>query len=242
MLKTQIKKGPRSNSPLIGDGFGRWIALLHQMLRQMDGHYLETGCSELNGSIRRRLGVVLTALTEQSLIRTISAFCEKRPPDVNHIRNNYSLRLCVFASLLLHLPTTQHVEFVATPALTPALSPRRGRILRRLLRQRQPSALRQFSPVNHPPAAPGHSTSDSSQRVHSLSPLPGGEGQGEGERHTNFVPAQNRGKGMIGKGIKSKPGEFSAPIPLPYIPLPCPLLSAVKTFSPRRLCPFAPLR
>jgi hypothetical protein len=54
-----------------------------------------------------------------------------------------------------------------------------------------------------------------------LFPLPGGEGQGEGERHTNFFPARNQGKGMNGKGIKTKSGEFCFPIPLPFIPLPC---------------------
>jgi len=45
------------------------------------------------------------------------------------------------------------VELVATPALTPALSPRRGRILRRVWRNRQPSVRQSFSPENHPPAA-----------------------------------------------------------------------------------------
>lgn len=81
------------------------------------------------------------------------------------------------------------LEFFATPALTPTLSPRRGRILRRVLRQRQPSVLRQYSPAKHQPAATGNSTSKSSPRVRSLSPLPGGEGQGEGERQTNFSPS-----------------------------------------------------
>ena len=80
----------------------------------------------------------------------------------------------------------RRVEFVATPALTSALSPRRGRILRRVLSQRQPPVLRQFSPANHPPAATDIATPELSQRVRLLSPLPGGEGQGEGERHTNF--------------------------------------------------------
>ena len=53
----------------------------------------------------------------------------------------------------------RRVEFVATPALTPALSPRRGRILRRVLSQRQPSVPLQFSPANHPPAVTGNSPS-----------------------------------------------------------------------------------
>ena len=75
------------------------------------------------------------------------------------------------------------VEFVAKPALIPALSPRRGRIPRRVLRQGLPSVLQQFSPANHRPAARGNSTSVSSQRVCSLSPLPAGD---EGERHSNF--------------------------------------------------------
>ena len=69
------------------------------------------------------------------------------------------------------------------------LSPRRGRILCRVLCHRQPSVLRAFFPANHQPAATGNSTSASFARVRSLFPLPGGEGQGEGERHTNLVPA-----------------------------------------------------
>ena len=57
------------------------------------------------------------------------------------------------------LLATRPVEFVATPALTPALSPRTGRILRRVLSQRQPAGRRQLSPANHPPAATGNSPS-----------------------------------------------------------------------------------
>ena len=72
------------------------------------------------------------------------------------------------------------------PALTPALSTTNGRILPRVLSRPKPSVLRQFSPSNHPPTATGNSTSELSQRVRSHSPLPGGEGQGEGEHHTNF--------------------------------------------------------
>jgi hypothetical protein len=115
--------------------------------------------------------------------------------------------------------------------LSPALFPRRGRILRRVSSQGQPSVLRQFSPANLPSAATSNSTPELPQRVRSLSPLhepparsrrreeavrlgiqrppprylggyrvqgfnarivssanslPGGEGMGEGERHTNF--------------------------------------------------------
>ncbi len=99
----------------------------------------------------------------------------------------------------------------------PRCSPKRGRILRHGLSQRQPSVLRQFSPVNHPPAATGNSTPESSQRARSLSPLPGGEGQGEGERHPKlglkFV------RGMIVRGMKSQPKECCLPIPLTIIPL-----------------------
>jgi len=124
------------------------------------------------------------------------------------------------------------LEFVATPALTPALSPRRGRILRRVLRQCQPSVLRQFFPANHQPAATGNPPSESSQRVRLLSPLPGGEGQGEGERHTNSVSKKRRARGqvrgMIVRGIKTQPEEFRFPIPLTFIPL---------TYSPFALSP-----
>ena len=115
----------------------------------------------------------------------------------------------------------RRVEFVATPALTPALSLRRGRILRRVLGIRAATVVRKFSPANHQPSATGNSTLEFSKRVRSLFPLPGGEGQGEGERHTNFFTARNQGKGMNGKGIKTKSGEFCFPIPVPFIPLPC---------------------
>jgi hypothetical protein len=119
------------------------------------------------------------------------------------------------------------LEFAATPALTPALSPRRGGILRRVLSQRQMSVLRQFSPANHPPAATGETTSESSQRVRLLSPLPGGEGQGEGERHTSLLSENEQVRGMIVRGMETKSEEFSFPIPLTIIPLTL------------RLCPFA---
>ena len=76
--------------------------------------------------------------------------------------------------------------FVATSALTPALSPRRGRILRRVLSHRKPSVIRKFYPANHQPAATNNSTSESFELVRLLFPLPGGEGQGEGERPPNF--------------------------------------------------------
>ena len=85
----------------------------------------------------------------------------------------------------LQLLAVRRVEFVATLALAPALSHRRGRILRCVSSHRKPSVLRKFSPANHQPAATGNSTSKSSARVHLPFPLPGGEGQGEGERHTN---------------------------------------------------------
>ena len=97
------------------------------------------------------------------------------------------------------------LEFVNTPALTPALSPRRGRILRRVLRQRQPSVLRQFSPANHQPAATGNSTLELSQRVRRLSPLHGGEGQGEGERLTNFSANYQVRRRKPGLAIHSAP-------------------------------------
>jgi len=76
--------------------------------------------------------------------------------------------------------------FVITPALTPALSPRKGRILRRVWRDRQPSFLQSFSLANNQRAATGNPTPKFSQRVRLPFPLPGGEGQGEGERKTNF--------------------------------------------------------
>jgi len=59
----------------------------------------------------------------------------------------------------IQLFSARRVDFVASPALTPARSPRRGRILRRVLSQRQPSVLRQFSPANHQSAATGNSPS-----------------------------------------------------------------------------------
>jgi hypothetical protein len=137
-------------------------------------------------------------------------------------------------SFLLTPEFLRRFEFVATSALTPALFPKRGRILRRGLSQRWPFVLRQFSPVNHPPAAIDNSTSEPSQRVRSLSPLPGGEGRGEGERHTNFTstnhPAGNQVRGMIVRGMKTQPEEYCFPIPLTSIPLTL------------RLCAFAPLR
>jgi len=115
------------------------------------------------------------------------------------------------------------IELVATPALTPALSPRRGGALRRVSSIRGPLVHRSFSPANRQPAATGNSTSEFSKRVRLLAPLPGEEGQGEGERHTNFIPARNQSKGMFGKGIKTELEKIYSAIPLPYIPLPSPL-------------------
>ncbi len=82
-------------------------------------------------------------------------------------------------------------EFVASPALTPALSPRRGGIVRRGLSHRNASVVRKFSPANHQLAATGHSTSELHERVHLPFPLPVGEGQGEGERHADFKRTSN---------------------------------------------------
>jgi hypothetical protein len=147
-----------------------------------------------------------------------------------------SLITPVFQSLAV-----QRGELAATPALTPALSPRRGRILRRVLSQCQPSVLRQSSPANHPPAATINSTSESSQRARSLSPLPGGEGQGEGERHTYLVssnqPARDQVRGMIVRGMRPKPEKFSFPIPLTIIPLTSPLRFQVPVRRNARLHP-----
>jgi hypothetical protein len=58
-------------------------------------------------------------------------------------------------------------EFVPTPALTPALSPRRGGILRRVLSHRQPSVLRPFSPATHPPAVTSYSPSAKGMNMNS---------------------------------------------------------------------------
>ena len=49
--------------------------------------------------------------------------------------------------------------------------------------------------------------------------LPGGEGQGEGERDAKTRPARNSVRGMFVRGIKTKPKEFCFPIPLTIIPL-----------------------
>jgi hypothetical protein len=144
------------------------------------------------------------------------------------------------------LLAARRVVFVSTSALTPALSPRRGRILRRVLSQRTSSVVHSFCPANNPPAATGlqaqhhdrtsasdslssgerarvragvtpisnspkHPTPNIQRRtfngrptslvrrwvldvecwmfphpVCAPFPLPGGEGQGEGGRHTNF--------------------------------------------------------
>jgi hypothetical protein len=113
------------------------------------------------------------------------------------------------------------LDFVTTPALTPALSPRRGRILCRGLSIRESHIIRLLYPANHQLTATGNSTSESSQRVRSLSPLPGGEGQGEGERHTNFSPKFVRG--MMVRGIKTQPEAFCFNVPLTFIPLTTPL-------------------
>ena len=69
------------------------------------------------------------------------------------------------------LLATCRIEFVATSALTPALSPRRGRILRRLLNIRGPLVVRQVSSLNHQPAAIGNPTLKSPQRGRLLSSL-----------------------------------------------------------------------
>ena len=126
----------------------------------------------------------------------------------------------LFISELL---AARDVEIVATPALTPALSPRRGRILRRVLSNRAATVIRKFSLANHQPTATDHPTPESSERVRLLFPLPGGEGQGEGERYTNFVSTNHRAgdlvRGMIVSGIKPGPKTFCSPIPLTIIPL-----------------------
>ena len=55
-----------------------------------------------------------------------------------------------------------------TTALTPALSPRRGRTIRRLFRD--------------PERGDCNKNLEQTRRARLPSPLPGGEGQGEGER------------------------------------------------------------
>jgi len=59
------------------------------------------------------------------------------------------------------------MNLVATPALTPAHSPRRGRILRCVWSLRRPSVLQNFSPANHPPAAIGNSQSAKQMNMNS---------------------------------------------------------------------------
>ena len=121
-----------------------------------------------------------------------------------------------------------HVELVATPALTPALSPpptavllrrtsRSGRILRRELNVRESHVLRPPFPANHQPAATGISTFKSRERTRFSPPLLGGEGRGESTHHTNLSLKFVRG--MIVRGIKPQPKEFCFPIPLTNIPL-----------------------
>ncbi len=83
------------------------------------------------------------------------------------------------------------VEFVAAPALTPTISPRRGRILRRVWTSRKLSVLRKLSPANHQPAAIDNPASESFQRGLLLFPLPGGEGGGEGGRPTNYISSKH---------------------------------------------------
>jgi hypothetical protein len=90
----------------------------------------------------------------------------------------------------LNISPAQRVSFVTTSALTPALSPGRGRIVRRLLSHRTSFSVRSFYPANNQPAAAAIAPSESFKRIHSSFPLPGGEGQGEGERQTNFKPDQ----------------------------------------------------
>jgi hypothetical protein len=59
-------------------------------------------------------------------------------------------------------------------------------VLRLGLSIREQRVFRPFCTANNQPAATGNTTQKLPQRVRLLSPLPGGEGQGEGERHTNF--------------------------------------------------------
>ena len=77
-------------------------------------------------------------------------------------------------------------KFEARPTLTLALSPRRGRNVRRVLSYRTSSVLRPLPSTNHQPAVTSNSTLKFSKPVRSLFPLPGGEGQGEGDHLTNF--------------------------------------------------------
>ena len=95
------------------------------------------------------------------------------------------------------LLAARHVDFVASPAL-PLES---GRIFRRVLSHHRPSVVRTLSPTNRQPAATGNLISEFSRRVCSLSPLPGGEGQGEGERSTycsgsNHAPRRDQSRGF----------------------------------------------
>jgi len=60
--------------------------------------------------------------------------------------------------------------------------------------------------------------------------LPGGEGQGEGERHTDLLSHNDVVRGMIVRGMETQSEEFSLRIPLTIIPLTL------------RLCVFAPFR
>jgi hypothetical protein len=76
--------------------------------------------------------------------------------------------------------------FVSTPAFTPTLSPRRGRILPRVSSRRTSPVIRPFSPANNQPTAIAKAIFKLPARGRPPFPLLGGEGQGEGGRQTNF--------------------------------------------------------
>jgi|GEM_PF-4522372 len=134
-------------------------------------------------------------------------------------------------------------ELLVGRILTPALSPRRGRILRRMLSHRASLVVRSFSPTSHQPTVTAISTPESPTHVRPPFPLPGGEGQGEGGRPANLIPAEHptrdEVRGMKVRGIWN--GNCPGPvfIPLTSIPLTCTLRFSVVTFAALPICAFA---
>ena len=134
--------------------------------------------SNRSGPLRRRLEKTSPFAPAVALIpwapseRSQGAVWNHEGTNSNSVANNL-LKPRLFAATAIPIARRAASRFCCHARPHPGPLPQERENLRRVLSQRQPSVLRQFSPANHQPAATGNPTSESSQRIRSLSLSPG---------------------------------------------------------------------